>query len=144
MENVFGEYSKFYDSLYRTKDYALEAKYIEDIIKKHGIANSQKLIDLGCGTGSHSIIWAKNGWSVIGVDRSEPMLQIARTKAKEKNLEINFLQGDLSNFIIKEESCYDVAVSMFAVVGYLTENKSLIHLFTNIEENIKAWWIIYF
>lgn len=144
MENVFGKYSKFYDLLYRAKDYVIEAKYIEDIVKKHGIPNSKNLIDLGCGTGSHSIIWAKNGWSVTGVDRSESMLQIARTKTQGKNLGINFFQGDLSNFKLKEESYFDVAVSMFAVVGYLIENKSLQHLFSTVRKILKPGGLFIF
>ncbi len=144
MENVFVDYSKYYDLLYRSKNYAGEVKYVEDVIKKHGIPNSKILIDLGCGTGNHSLILSKNGWTVTGIDRSESMLHIARQKAKENNLKVNFLHGELSNCEIQEDSSFDVAISMFAVIGYLTESKSLLHLFTTINKILKPGGLFIF
>lgn len=76
----FGAYSRYYDLLYATKDYAKEAAYISGIVKRHG-PGARTLLDLGCGTGVHSCAFARAGYQVVGVDRSETMLERARERA---------------------------------------------------------------
>jgi SAM-dependent methyltransferase len=39
-----------------------------------------RLLDIGCGTGFHSALFADAGWSVVGVDPSEDQLQLARAR----------------------------------------------------------------
>jgi SAM-dependent methyltransferase len=50
--------------------------------------------DLGCGTGSLSVLLAERGHSVIGVDLSPRMLDLARHKAQRSALDIAFVVGD--------------------------------------------------
>jgi SAM-dependent methyltransferase len=50
--------------------------------------------DLGCGTGSLSVLLAERGHSVIGVDLSPRMLDLARDKAQSSALDIAFVVGD--------------------------------------------------
>jgi ubiquinone/menaquinone biosynthesis C-methylase UbiE len=41
----------------------------------------ERLLDVGCGAGSLAIAAARRGARVVGIDRSRPMLTIAREKA---------------------------------------------------------------
>ena len=75
--DVFGNYAKYYNLLYNDKDYAEEADYIENLIKKHHPA-AKTVLDLGCGTGRHDFQLSGKGFSVVGVDRSDEMLTTAR------------------------------------------------------------------
>jgi len=61
------------------------------------------------------------GYTVIGVDQSETMLDIARTKAAEKDQDIQFHRQDIRNLDLSHQ--FDAAVAMFAVMGYQTSNK---------------------
>ena len=54
----------------------------------------QTLLDVGCGTGFVSLLAAKAGLKVTGVDWSEGMMGRAKEKAKEENLEITFVCSD--------------------------------------------------
>jgi SAM-dependent methyltransferase len=130
--SVFNEYSKFYDIIYKDKNYEEECNYIEDLLAHFGEKQRGSILDLGCGTGTHALIWGKRGWRVKGIDRSDKMLDIARKKAVETNSKVAFSQGDLSEF--DESSKYDVVVSMFAVVSYLSRNESLKHFFKKVSE----------
>ena len=57
--NCFNKnYSKFYDYLYKKKDYSKEFSFIKKIIKKH-LKNPTNLMDLGCGTGEYSKLMTK-------------------------------------------------------------------------------------
>jgi SAM-dependent methyltransferase len=53
------------------------------------------VLDIGCGTGRHSIELAKRGYKVTGIDLSEAMLEIAISKAGK--LPIRFLPQDAAN-----------------------------------------------
>ena len=49
-----------------------------------------RIIDIGCGTGRHSIELTKRGYDVMGIDLSESQLVRAKEKAKQLNLKIDF------------------------------------------------------
>jgi SAM-dependent methyltransferase len=117
-----GSYADAYDSLYRDKDYENECDFIEDIFRKHG-CKPKTILDLGCGTGGHALILAKRGYKVTGVDRSDPMLAIAKKKANKAGFKIDFIQGDLTS--LKLDRKFDAVISMFAVMSYLIANSDL-------------------
>jgi cyclopropane fatty-acyl-phospholipid synthase-like methyltransferase len=76
-----------------TKNTAAEIDFIFDLFKLQG---NESILDIGCGTGRHAIALAEKGIRVTGIDLSPEMLNIARKTAKEKNLNIAFIQGDAS------------------------------------------------
>ena len=63
--SVFNHYARYYDLLYRDKDYAGEARFVHDQFAQHGLA-AGRLLELGCGTGRHAVEFAKLGWIVSG------------------------------------------------------------------------------
>lgn len=133
---VFGKnYSNIYDLIYKKKNYNSEVFYIENIINKfYKKKLKEKLIlDLGCGTGIHSYKLEKIGYEVIGIDQSSHMLSIARRINKgNKNI---FLKKDIKNFSYSNK--FSVAISMFAVIGYLISNTDLTIVFQNTYKSLK-------
>lgn len=71
---------------------------------------SLQIIDVGCGTGRHTIELTKRGYRVTGIDLSEAQLRWAREKAAKENLEIEFLQLDARN--LPFESRFDAAIML--------------------------------
>jgi ubiquinone/menaquinone biosynthesis C-methylase UbiE len=53
--------------------------------------------DVGCGTGSLSVLLATDGYRVVGLDASEKMLEVARRKATDAGVSIEFRQGDAAS-----------------------------------------------
>ncbi len=123
MSPVFEKYATFYDVYYRQKDYAAECAYVLELLKRHSSRPVKSLLDLGCGTGSHDVIWAQSGLKVTGIDLSEAMLEQARKKAADAGVSVQFAQGDLRSF--QAGGPFDAATSMFAVLGYMTANEDL-------------------
>ncbi len=127
--NNFKSYSKYYDQLYYDKDYNAETDYLVNLIKKYN-ADANRIVDLGCGTGKHAKLLAKRGYDLSGVDLSEEMIAIAR-----KDSDLEFILDDIATF--KLEKKFDVALSIFHVFSYLTENEILLQAFLNINLHLK-------
>jgi len=77
------------------------------------IEEGQRVLDLGCGTGTLSLKAARRGAQVIGIDINPDMLEIARKKAEEAGLKglIDFQEkgvGELSEF---PPESFDVVIS---------------------------------
>ncbi|MGD1910418.1 MAG: class I SAM-dependent methyltransferase [Rivularia sp. (in: cyanobacteria)] len=94
-EKLFENYAINYDKEIFTQGTIGECDFIE---KEIGYNKEAKIIDIGCGTGRHSIELAKRGYSVVGIDLSESMLQRARQKAASQNLDIVFEKHDAREF----------------------------------------------
>ncbi|PWR70691.1 class I SAM-dependent DNA methyltransferase [Methanospirillum lacunae] len=136
MNTLFGkDYADTYDLLYQDKDYDAECNLLEEIIKEHANQAVLSILDLGCGTGNHTLRLAKRGYQVCGVDRSEEMLEIARKKAQEKELSCKFYQSDIRDFRTSEK--FDVVIMMFAVLGYHLKNEDIQHALQTVQEHLK-------
>ncbi len=55
-----------------------------------------RALDLGCGTGTHSIYLAQHGWSVVGIDFSPKAIASASEKAKQAGVHIEFRVADVT------------------------------------------------
>lgn len=116
---VFGQdYAAAYDALYQDKDYAAECDLLERLFADYA-GDARRVLDLGCGTGGHAIPLAERGYSVVGVDRSIDMLQ----RARERHTTARFEHADITSFELGET--FDVVLFMFAVLGYLTDTRSI-------------------
>ena len=135
MTTVFGKgYSSTYDTLYRDKDYETECDRIEQLIRDYRKTPAGSILDLGCGTGNHALRLAQRGYSVTGIDRSLEMLEVARQKSRESNLDCTFVQSDIRTF--KSEQKFDVVIMMFAVLGYLTENEDILKVLDTVRNHL--------
>jgi ubiquinone/menaquinone biosynthesis C-methylase UbiE len=56
-----------------------------------------EVADLGCGTGTLSVLLAGDGYTVRGVDLSAQMIQAARAKASAAGVDVGFAQGDAAH-----------------------------------------------
>jgi 2-polyprenyl-3-methyl-5-hydroxy-6-metoxy-1,4-benzoquinol methylase len=106
-ELLFENYGQKYDKESFTQGTVGECDFIEKELK---FDKSLKLLDVGCGTGRHSIELSKRGYSVTGIDLSESVLARAREKAAEHGLTIDFLKHDARDLPFHNE--FDVAIML--------------------------------
>ena len=55
-----------------------------------------RALDLGCGTGTNAITMAKEGWQVTGVDFVGKAIQMARKKAQQLGIKVDFHISDVT------------------------------------------------
>jgi SAM-dependent methyltransferase len=142
---IFGNYSRYYDLLYRDKDYIGEAKFIHQLIQNHA-PQAKSILELGCGTGNHAMLLAKEGYSVHGIDLSEEMLQQARDRLSQfypdLASKIKISQGDIRQTRLNQK--FDVVLSLFHVISYQTTNEDLLAAFNTVKEHLKSGGVFIF
>jgi ubiquinone/menaquinone biosynthesis C-methylase UbiE len=67
------------------------------------------VLDMGCGTGTHLELYQKAGCTVVGIDSSRAMLEVARTRLTER---AELYHGDASRLPFPYES-FDLVLAMF-------------------------------
>jgi len=127
--SVFDFYSNYYDLFYNDKDYSKEVKYINSLLNQYGIMGN-KILEFGSGTGKHGRLLSKNGYSVLGIERSEKMAQ----KANEKG---GFLSkvGDIRSLNISDS--FNAVLALFHVMSYQITNDDIIAVFKNAAKHLE-------
>jgi SAM-dependent methyltransferase len=129
---VFDNYAKYYDLLYKDKDYKKESEFIISLIEKYSRKKNLRILDIGCGTGIHAQYLARKGYHVTGIDLSGRMIDIARGKS---NANLDFQVADATNFDLNTR--YDVILSLFHVVSYQVTNKEISEMFSNVSKHLE-------
>lgn len=99
-EELFQNYGKKYDNEVFTKGTIGECDFIEQEIKYN---KQLRILDIGCGTGRHSIELAKRGYALTGIDLSESLLCRAKETAAKERLNIDFQIGDARLLTFSDE-----------------------------------------
>lgn len=116
------DYDAWYDTdLGRYVD-TVEKGLIEELAQP--VAGEQAL-DVGCGTGHHSIWLAEKGLTVAGLDESPAMLEIAAAKTAGTDLAIDWVLGDASALPFGFEQ-FDLVISV-AALEFIDNPRLVIH-----------------
>lgn len=119
-------YAKYYDLLYKDKDYEAEVEYVDSLIKRYN-PNAKNILDLGCGTGRHAELLCRKGYHVHGVDASEDMIQIAKGRQCQGSGSLKFTHSKIQDLNLSER--FDVIVALFHVLSYQTTNEDVLTFF---------------
>lgn len=91
----------------------------------------ERVLDMGCGTGRHSLELARRGFSVVGVELLPENVEVGRRAAAAESLDVEFLQADLRELELQEE--FDILA---------TFNDGGIGYFETEAENLKTFAVI--
>jgi ubiquinone/menaquinone biosynthesis C-methylase UbiE len=123
-----------YDLLMRDVPYAEWCQYLTRLWTKHSCLPTT-LLDLACGTGTLSIMLARNGHQVTGVDISGAMLEQAKRKSRAAGLYISFLEQDLCELTV-ESAAYDGAICLFDSINNITAHDLLQSTFQRVADSL--------
>jgi 2-polyprenyl-3-methyl-5-hydroxy-6-metoxy-1,4-benzoquinol methylase len=71
----------------------------------------RSILDVGTGTGRAALLLARGGARVTGIDASEQMLAVARQRAAQANVPVQFQSGDAHGLAFPDRA-FDVAISL--------------------------------
>jgi SAM-dependent methyltransferase len=106
-------YQWMYDLMYRFSKPNWERDVVPPqvaaLVEKY--SGQGRVLDLGCGTGTHSIYLAQHGLAVVGVDFSTKAIEMARNKARQVGADVDFQIGDVTRLDFLREP-FDVVLDM--------------------------------
>ena len=105
MAEYFVRIAGRYDEWYRTKTGSYVDRTEKWLVFSMLRSRSGRALDLGCGTGNYTLELKKRGFDVIGLDASEGMLEVARSKGLE------CIKGDAYSLPFPDRS-FDLVLSV--------------------------------
>lgn len=118
-EELYEDYQAFDNELY-AQNTTSEVDFIEQVINHD---QSRRILDVGCGSGRHSLELSRRGYAVVGMDLSESMLQRGRKIANAENLKVDFIQRDARRLKIHEG--FNVAIMLCEAAFSLMEEDQM-------------------
>ena len=113
-KSFFGpEYLNIYAHVFGEEESRKQAEFVQKVLR---LKEGNEVLDLCCGQGRISIPMALNGIKVTGLDYSNELLSIARSKASESGVEINTVEADMRD--IPFDSKFDAVINIFTALGY--------------------------
>ncbi len=114
-----------YLTVYSRRNNEEAKKLVDLILSTADIPQDSRVLDMACGAGRHSLIFARKNFKVTAVDLSEHLLAIAKSEAEKYGLKVNFVNSDLRCF--SDSLKFALVVNLFTSLGY----------FENDEDNFK-------
>ena len=107
------------------------------IIKTLELTGSERILDLACGFGRHSLSLARRGFSVVGVDITKAFIDDAKKTAEEMSLDVGFYQSDILDVTYENE--FDVVLSLAdGAIGYLKDDAENLKFFDVVSRALKT------
>jgi len=132
------DYAKYYDALYRDKDYEGESIVVRRLLAKFA-PGASTLLELGCGTGNYTKILSKR-FSITAVERSPHMLEVARRKVRSRG--VRFVLGDITHVLPGLDEKYDACVGLFHVANYLRTRRELKSLLREVHAHLNVGGLV--
>lgn len=128
--------SPYYHILYKDRDFVEAEHFISLLIKDLELNKNEKIIDLACGKGRHSIFLNKLGYDVLGLDLSEE--SILYNKQFETST-LKFKIHDMRDEIFPEISTEKAAAvfNLFTSFGYFENKNDDKKVFQSVKNSLK-------
>jgi SAM-dependent methyltransferase len=127
-------WKELYPYLFSQKTFRQAEEQVDKVLQ---LAGCQKgaILDLCCGPGRYSVLLAKKGFSVTGVDLSLYLLEKARQNAATAGVAVEWVRSDMRDFV--RENTFDLALSLFTSIGYFEEKEDDLKVLGNMFRSLK-------
>jgi SAM-dependent methyltransferase len=111
-------------------------KEVERAMRMLKPQGGERVLDLACGSGRHSLELKRHGFEVVGADISPELLEIARAEAEKEGLDVAFVEADLRDLEFDAE--FDIVLSLNdGAIGYLESDEENLRTFDVISRSLR-------
>lgn len=112
-------------------------RQVDFLIERLELRGDERVLDLACGFGRHSLELARRGFQVVGVDITPAYINYATEQAKKENLNAHFICSDIREVSFENE--FDVVLNMAdGAVGYLENEEENLKIFAVVARALKS------
>lgn len=124
--------SPYYHMLYSNRNDEEAELLIDNLLAYLKPATNNKIVDIACGRGRHSIYLNKKGFDVTGIDLSEQNIKYAK-QFEQKNL--HFYVHDMRK--LSSINYYDIALNLFTSFGYFESERDHVNALKAFRKSLK-------
>ena len=110
------------------------SKEIDFVVNAAGLVPQDRILDVACGHGRHSIELARRGFTVVGLDYSTVFLEKAKADAEKAGVKVDFIQGNMKELPFNQD--FDVVLLLFTSFGYFSNQENQ-EVFSQIRKSLK-------
>lgn len=132
--SVYKEFAFFYTIGTYTQYSQKMAELLPQVLEKYD-SQPEAILDLACGEGTFAISMSKEGYQVTGADQSESMLQIAKERAEQEQVQVEFINVDMRSITFNHQ--FDLITCWFDSLNYLFELSELEQTFQGVSLALK-------
>ena len=129
-ENWFD--SKYYHILYKNRDTSEANQFIKNLINKLNLEKNDRILDVACGKGRHSIFLNSLGFQVTGIDLSSKSINFCK---KFENDYLSFHKFDMRNCF--KEDYFKLCLNIFTSIGYFDDENDNFSVIKSMADSIK-------
>ncbi|HJY62914.1 MAG TPA: class I SAM-dependent methyltransferase [Ignavibacteria bacterium] len=128
-----------YLDLYKHRDDTDAKKIVTLLFKNISLPKGSACLDLACGNGRHSILFARKGFNVTGIDLSPFLIEHAKKRRKREysdfSKNLRFEIGDMKHLRFINE--FDLVVNLFTSFGYFSTDAENFKVIQGISKSLK-------
>jgi len=117
IKNMFSDIARKYDLINDLLSFGIHRRWRKKTVRMAEVKEGMNILDIACGTGDLAFEFKRavgNTGKVIGGDFSEGMLELARFKAKQRIIDVEFINADALNLPF-ENNNFDRASIAFGI-----------------------------
>ncbi|HEY33131.1 MAG TPA: methyltransferase domain-containing protein [Dehalococcoidia bacterium] len=130
----------FEEAMFSRRRWEVTPVEVDSIISLLNIQPGISVLDLGCGSGRHSLELARRGFHVTGVDRTRKYLDEAVEQAKKEGLGIEFVQEDMRTFC--QPDAFDAVINLFTSFSYFEDPEEDRQIVINVHHSLKSGGVV--
>jgi SAM-dependent methyltransferase len=107
------DYLNVYNHLFTAERAEKEVAFAEQALE---LKPGARILDLCCGHGRHSVLFARRGFEVTGLDLNPAYLELAQESARTCNVRLKTIAADMRQIPFLDQ--FDAIVNMYSSFGY--------------------------
>lgn len=136
--------SPYYDILYKHRDTREAQEFLDNLAGRLKLKKGCRVLDMGCGSGRHSIYLSRKGYEVTGIDLANEKikkaiesssLHLPVTRKKSGEPGPSFKVHDMRHFLKKNH--FDIILNIFTSFGYFDDEKEDLKVLKAVNSGLK-------
>lgn len=134
------DYVEYYDLIFGRQP-TEEVNFMVKTFQSLNNKRPESALDIACGPGYHALEFARQGINSEGFDLNQKAIDLAKTRAREENLNSNFSVQDMRYFELNRK--FDVGCIMLDSFGYLTSDQDTISFFKQVIKHLNRGGLLF-